>query len=53
MSDAPVTRLSSYIISYSLGFSFLMLGPNKNFGLLITRGFIFGICVSIMCWINL
>lgn len=38
MSYGPATRLSSYIISYSMGFSLIMLVPSNKLGQLTTLG---------------
>ena len=38
MSYAPLVRLASYIISFSIGFSLIMLMPNKRLGLITGMG---------------
>ena len=38
MSYAPLVRLASYIISFSIGFSLIMLMPNKRLGLITDMG---------------
>lgn len=38
MSYAPLVRLASYIISFSVGFSLIMLMPNRKLGLITDMG---------------
>ena len=38
MSYAPLVRLASYIISFSIGFSLIILMPNKRLGLITGMG---------------